>query len=173
MTIRLKAIPPVLVGTIFIGVISTGTAEAALVRRTFTLNAGAPYIGTGSFEYDDDASLLTVDPVTGSQTTPLSNILFGYSSDPLAPVNDPLAVANFDRINTFLGADILIPGMPSVLDDLLISNEHAYIDFSSGGTFVNGAVTYSAPTPIPTPALLPGLIGIGVAAWRRKQSQLP
>lgn len=51
---------------------------------------------------------------------------------------------------------------------------------SAGGSFGpaldNVRVTTSSPSPsptsVPTPALLPGLIGMGLAAWRKRQGEL-
>ena len=40
-------------------------------------------------------------------------------------------------------------------------------------TFVSDRLVTPEPEPIPTPALLPGLIGLGAAAWRRhREAQL-
>lgn len=45
-----------------------------------------------------------------------------------------------------------------------------YFDLTSLDSFIEGTVTYDAvtATPVPTPALLPGLVGLGMAAWRKR-----
>ena len=40
-----------------------------------------------------------------------------------------------------------------------------------GPALDNVRVSTNAITPVPTPALLPGLVGLGVAAWRRRQGE--
>lgn len=40
-----------------------------------------------------------------------------------------------------------------------------------GPALDNVRVSTDGVTPVPTPALLPGLIGMGVAAWRRRQAE--
>lgn len=45
------------------------------------------------------------------------------------------------------------------------------IDGTFGGTTVDGASGISNPGKVPTPALLPGLLGLGVAALRKRQQE--
>jgi hypothetical protein len=42
-------------------------------------------------------------------------------------------------------------------------------DASTDDLSVSGAVPTPGATPVPTPALLPGLVGLGMAAWRKRQ----
>ncbi len=41
----------------------------------------------------------------------------------------------------------------------------------NGEAEFNVSKTWAVATPIPTPALLPGLIGMGVAAWRKRKGE--
>ena len=63
------------------------------------------------------------------------------------------------------------------------SNFYNY-QFSLGGTNVRDGANFSSQsstyatatkslaTPVPTPALLPGLLGLGAVAWRKRKSNL-
>jgi choice-of-anchor C domain-containing protein len=44
-------------------------------------------------------------------------------------------------------------------------------DTAFGPALDNVRVSTDGLTPVPTPALLPGLIGMGIAAWRRRQGE--
>jgi hypothetical protein len=140
-------------------------AQAALIRKTFTVTIPNPtaLTGQGEFSYDDTSFI----PDGANFYSSITDILFGYGSDPLASITDPLARVNFDSSQTFLGIDLEIPLADNSGDILLLGNEDAYLgpDFD----LTENAVTYANAnsTPIPTPALLPGLL-LFAAKLRRK-----
>jgi hypothetical protein len=62
-------------------------------------------------------------------------------------------------IPTFLDS-----GFSGLVDEVRVIQNH---DFSA---YVIDDVTYTTVSTIPSPALLPGLIGVGVALWRKKSA---
>jgi hypothetical protein len=99
---------------------------------------------------------------------------------------------NFYSQKQFLGIDLLLP-LPSDADSnaysVLVANEFAYVLFQDDTqiplappeqptTQVLAAlsqadqpvVTYGNPTAVPSPALLPGLVALGLGMLRRKKA---
>lgn len=140
------------------------SAQAALVRRTFELNASQT--GSGFFDYDDSA--LTTDAFTGNQFSDILNAIFQFTGEGQQTLNDPFAAVNFDSAGNFLGIDLEIDAPTSALQSVLIANEDAFIP-ATAFTAESTTVTYGAPTAVPTPALLPGLVGLGLGVMRKKQ----
>lgn len=57
-----------------------------------------------------------------------------------------------------------------ILSDFVLRYQE--IDGTFGGTTVSGASGISNPGKVPTPALLPGLIGLGVASLRKRKQEV-
>jgi hypothetical protein len=103
-----------------------------------------------------------------------------------APVTDFLSIAAAPNVkftlNTFVLKKILGTGLSgdSLLADFtgIFTNPDVVggvAQLTSQGAFATtSGSTYSAtlvPVAVPTPALLPGLLGLGAAAWRKRKSQ--
>jgi hypothetical protein len=189
MSISVKPILPLLASSLLFGAVTSEPAQAALVRRSFDLNATSPYIGSGYFDYDDSP---LADPNSDNYYANIVRAFFGYAGKPLQQVVDPSARVNFDSQKQFLGIDLLLP-LPSGADSnaysVLVANEFAYVLFQDDTqiplappeqptTQVLAAlsqadqpvVTYGNPTAVPSPALLPGLVALGLGMLRRKKA---
>lgn len=154
-----------------------------------TLKITNGLINLGSFPSFENPD----DPITPTSTftffidlalTAISNGLFDTSDVlKIALVNtpnfdpDPRSPANADRV--------YFPGFPqlgtiSVLEGSTLNDATYNIGvLAQFGSITpvglqpipgqaNGFVTSAAPVPVPTPALLPGLVGMGMAAWRKR-----
>lgn len=107
----------------------------------------------------------------------VSVTLGDYNGDP-----DNLFVRAFNSLGTLL--DEVAFALPSTtfggptLSVSSASEDIAYVLFGSTGTFSNSvfadnfSYTVADSTSIPTPALLPGLIGMGVAALRKRKGNV-
>ena len=133
---------------------------------------------SGQVEFDD--SVLTG---VGDETVGLSDFSFSFLGNNFTPVDDPLAFAQFFD-GTFLGLDYistdfqLLSGI-DIFEPAFSSIDNTFFsyDIPSGAGFGNISYTVvtKPPTPptaaVPTPALLPGLIGMGVTALRKRRKQ--
>ena len=169
MSIYSTRILSVLAGALMLGLLSGEAASAALLRRTFDLNATSSYQGSGFFEYDNSTLSPTGDP-SGNQLTPILSAIFRYTGEVDQSIADPLSAVNFDSAGNFLGIDLELPVPLGQPNGVLIANENAYI----ANALFSNVVTYGSPTPvstpIPTPALLPGLLAFGWCTCRRQQA---
>ncbi|UBF27352.1 PTPA-CTERM sorting domain-containing protein [Kovacikia minuta CCNUW1] len=107
---------------------------------------------------------------TFSFTTPVNNFLTGtLAGDPFT-LN--LLPSTFELIGTFPGAYALGTNALSFQifsAGVLQLQGQANVSGSSSSLFRNAEFSAQA---IPTPALLPGLIGLGVAAFRRRKTEV-
>jgi hypothetical protein len=156
----------ILASSALLTALTVATAEAAVVRRSFELTAPAAYMGTGFVDYDDANLLPTGDP-SGHLYADILAVGFAYTGQAPASISDPFKRVNFDSASTFLGIDLEIPDSQDPLQTILIANEDAYIP-SSSSAVTSGVVSYGAAVPVPTPALLPGLVMVGWRAIRRR-----
>lgn len=128
--------------------------------------AGNTYRGNLSF---DESGLAN----SGDETVALASFNFSFLGRTYTEVNDPFAIASFFDGN-FLGIDY-------VFDDGNVSfsflsgfftqdlNDAFFVyDIAAGPSAGTGFgdVDYA---PVPTPALLPGLVAMGAAALRRQR----
>ena len=165
----LKSTLAVVAGSILLTSFTMENASAFTVQKTFTLNATSPYKGTGLFSYDDAFLFSTGDP-SGNFYSDILNVTFGYTGQLSQAIADPFKRVNFDSSSNFLGIDLEIPDPLNPSDTILIANENAYIPTSTT-TVSSGVVTYGSATAVPTPALLPSLVGMGLASFRRKRTR--
>lgn len=147
-----------------------------------------PFVGTGTFSFDGSVADGTYSLLD------LTNFDFSFSfgtdtfanSDIATPLSEILVLisnsgqqANFSNINLFGSGPFI-----GSIDFLNLSNSsETRLSFEPPGLLRFGGNldlyftdsffgNYTAPAPataIPTPALLPGLIGMGVAALRQKR----
>jgi len=154
-----------------VSVLGASAATAATVTGTFTVENLDPTLTidavySGSYSYDD-ASL------TGSDEEAVEVLSFSFDFEGMNYNNSNKADGTlieaifFD--GEFLGINAefenfdLLPGFFDTTDALFA---YEIPDVGAG----TGDIFYSS-TPIPTPALLPGLVGMGVAALRKKRQE--
>ena len=139
-------------------------AEAATVRRSLTLTASQS--GSGFFEYDNAA---LTEASSFGRFTDILNAEFRFEGEAVQTVNDPFAAVNFANDGTFLGVDLeLSPFSPS-LNNVLIANDEVYVPADAFLPEAGATVTYGEE--IPTPALLPGLVALGIKTVRKRRKQ--
>ena len=106
------------------------------------------------------------DPLYGSGTINLTNPGWGTYSTGLTPVS--AAAANFGNGD---GAIVVGKGGRSItygfLNDTFANPSQGSAMYKSHIDLILGG----SPTQVPTPALLPGLIGLGVAALRKRKAE--
>lgn len=139
---------------------SSGSGIEAIIGRTSSGVFGAA--GSG-FSVGDLAL-----KKTGTDTWELSggavgNWLSGLDNG----LNFELNTFNLKKINSFFAADIEGIFRPANLDGTGGFTSQGELEFD-GTTF---SANITAGEEIPTPALLPGLVGMGVAALRRRKSE--
>lgn len=178
--------------------LSVGTALAALPAIAGTITYDGTTLGQPTFHRPKANGISA--PVELSPFTAVSYSVQSFSVDtrgqydllsgaidPLAWDNylflyknsfnpsDPLANGRIANNNLF---DLPVPGI-SGFTNVLLNPGVTYFLVTSGfdnddiGAFTNiitGPGNISLITPIPTPALLPGLVGMGFAAWRKKRN---
>jgi hypothetical protein len=158
--------------------------------NTFNNTLTPPIVGTGTFSFDEN-------PVDGTYAlTSLSNSLFSFNfggdtfgnSDIVTPLSEILVqISNAGQRVTFSNSDPsgfgtgpfggsidFINGTSSILsfeppgfnpgETPTLYIYEGPQDFFAG-TYVGGT------TAIPTPALLPGLIGMGLAVFRKRKAE--
>ena len=178
MNINLKALP-VIAATIAVGTIATTKPVFAASVYSFKASPDSGSLTgqtfSGNVKFDD-----SVLSGSGEETVSLSDFNFSFLGNAFTLIDDPLAFAQFFN-GDFLGVEYgttdfqLLSGL-DFFDPALSSINDAFFsyDVASGAGF--GDVSYklvaTPPTPpaaVPTPALLPGLIGMGVAALRKRK----
>jgi len=156
---------------VVLSAISPTPAQAATVTYDFTINnldgdlAGNSF--SGSFTYDD--ALLTG---SGSEYLGVSSLLFNLLGTDYTEADDPFAEVAFFE-GTFLGLIFAVgnPGVDAISFAFVpgffdASDAYFTYDFTgSTGKFGTGDIQYQV---VPTPVLLPGLIGLGLGALRKK-----
>lgn len=158
-------------------------SQAADITQSFNINIDSgPLIGesySGSYSYDD-FGLTGV----GEEFADLTAFLFTFvTSDSSTSSVYDLADAQFlgpatadflDGTFTGITLDIDANGAPFSFASGVFNFEETLDDASflydiAGGSGA-GDFQLSSTTPIPTPALLPSLIGMGIAEFRRKRN---
>lgn len=157
------------------------SSQAAIVTESFTVNidfgllTGNTY--SGSYSYDDSG--LTGEFFESADLTDFS-FTFVAGADGSTSTDYDLgdldtifpATADFES-GTFLGITL-----NDDVDDLDFSFLSGFIGLEDAEFFYDlglngigsGDFQLSSTTPIPTPALLPSLIGMGIAEFRRKRN---
>jgi hypothetical protein len=129
-------------------------------------------IGAGSGLFSEAAGGAKIKDVSTSQITDLSNFISGllYNNTPvsftLTKVTDSLAgVFNKKGYNLFNFDGFFTDGTGKVLGTGAVSAQFAK-------AVVTGTTTYSGSfTPVPTPALLPGLLALGAGVLRKRKAE--
>jgi hypothetical protein len=157
-------------------------ASAANIRNTFSINVingpGTGTTGTGFFDWDDAAV-----PTTGGLSASLSNggllglsvTLFGQTFTAADDINQPQfpTVSFLNHIPQ--SVDIIFSEVG--LGHLIAINEPGIARISIRDNLVatpGGAQNFSTTantTAVPTPALLPGLVALGMGIARKRQRQ--
>lgn len=119
------------------------------------------------------------------------NPFWGNQTGSLSATNALVAVLNAEnpvptRTSPFTGGFFIPPQVNELIPgfNFLDSSYGVFNDFNSPpswsafsnidvGDVEQPYATFAVvpPTPIPTPALLPGLLGMGIAAWRKRKNQ--
>lgn len=180
MTLKLKAM--VTVATLSTtAALVTHVAPAAAAALTWNFNANFVDGGTatGSFNYDATSGVLSQFDIKTLPGTAPSNLFFPgttYAS-PLATGSlqsaTQLRLIDGDRSLQALFANPLTDAGGTIAFVSAFSFEK--LAFGSGlgaiRDVANGTITAST-TAIPTPALLPGLIGLGMGVLRQKRKSM-
>jgi hypothetical protein len=159
--------------------LAADAAQAATFGFSFTLpsgfvNAPAGSPGAGVFTFDD----ALVNPNAAFQQLPVTGFQFDllgrtFTASDAAGGPDAVAVNFFSGRLAGLNFDANSIPEPYPLFAVTINeSDSAFFDqqFNTG----NAVVSYSeiqTPNPIPTPALLPGLVGLGAAALRQRKDE--
>jgi hypothetical protein len=165
----------VLAAGLSVGMAATWATQAqAISFFNFTVTPdsgplnGAVYTGNFSF----DGSGLSN---SGDESVALSSFNFSFLGNTYSEADDPFAIAAFFDGN-FLGIDYSFSDGTTAFSFLSgqftqdINDAFFSYDIAAGPNVGAGFgdVSYTA---VPTPALLPGLLGLGVAALRRRQTE--
>jgi hypothetical protein len=78
------------------------------------------------------------------------------------PSGSNFSLFSANVLGNFIDAGDITPGQ---------SNSFIVTAQSDFGKFTNVSINSSVPAPVPTPALLPGLVGMGIAALRKRKSE--
>ncbi|WP_017297419.1 PTPA-CTERM sorting domain-containing protein [Nodosilinea nodulosa] len=147
--------------------VTDGTVDLIPVNGNFDF-----YPGNGLY-VDLDGSTLNAGVLTTKQAFGPGNYTFSFKlggSTVLGNSNQvTVSFGNFSEVFSLASADPLTTFTRSVSLTSLAS-----LSFSNGGGDNIGAILDDvnvSTVPVPTPALLPGLFGIGIAALRRKQDE--
>jgi len=180
---------------------SSSPAQALTITNKFRVNiTEGPLVNQfffGSFQYNDaaltDPSLEIIDPISGNQIINDSNGLLDLSFSFLGNIytqESDAGFPDFPQLNfrdglfealDFVVAESLAAPNPTVIpgsifefstrfDPVFGSFFVAFEGDPSAPDFSFGSVTYEVQS-IPTPALLPGLIGLGIGVFRKRKQQ--
>jgi hypothetical protein len=151
----LPSSPPVPLGTINPNQIGTYAQKFLLKDIPLLKTATGWSLAGSSLNWINDASLTqyTLTKFNLAKTLNAAGDLNGFSA----------AMGGFFTEGSSNFASV--KGFFSSQPDLLIEGD----SFSAS---LKVAAAPTGDTPIPTPALLPGLVGLGAAAWRKRQSKL-
>lgn len=167
---------------------SFGIAAASLLALSAAPAVAAPF--TASYDFGGPATTGDVfsfdfeGVVNGNLiegVSSLSNFSFGgvpiFDPDDAPPFGGGLSVVSGVDVLSFDGLENFFQANNDIFSDLIFfAGEAAFFqDVSDGGALFGGEVFSSgrwsvgpSATPIPTPALLPGLLGMGIAQWRKR-----
>lgn len=152
-------------------------ARAAVITSDFSTtvgSAGSPFDNqtfSGSFAFDDAQTPST--SFFGEDLFSLQDFNFNFDGQSfnLNNVVSPASAVFFE--GTFQGLDVVAASnrFSFVPDDGFTGFPVFNFTFNGGANSSNAPVTFGALQEVPTPALLPGLVGMGVAALRRRKQQ--
>lgn len=177
--------------------VNDAPASAAIITGNISgtvteAGGGIPGVTVGSliagfYSYDD--AIETSNPAgplnpltafnlqigTNPQIFTLTDIVGPFSAAPgrridlSTPAQDVLAFGfRFPSLSDFAGANAIgqsgSVGFPQIFS---VRFDDPTLDFE----FNLVATSSDVPTPIPTPALLPGLVGIGLKMWRKRKTE--
>lgn len=150
---------------------------AASLTTTVTVNSVSYEITTVTGTFDELGSFLSQDPWfaedldfnTDSDFFSDSNLAFTFAAAVGSQLGTPNSKGNLGPYFAYGTSSLDLSSFPSVVNVAAVTGPfitNADIDPSTPATY---AVLTSTAEAIPTPALLPGLIGMGLAAWRKRQ----
>ena len=167
--------------------VAPNAAQAAIITNNFRVDATTGSLANqsffGNFSYNDAALSdpnIPIDPSNGNQLINLSNGLLSLSFNFLGKTyteQSDSAQPDFPKLNfnggLFQGLDFFVEASPSVelpssIFAFTIQNS-VFAEFTDNLPANSlGNVTYGVQA-VPTPALLPGLIGLGVGVLRKRK----
>lgn len=196
--LNVKTIGVAVVGAAAIGLsvssVGVSSAEAAIVRRdpnNSDIVIGVDDIDIDGVTYNVNFTIDTFASLYGApadnNSTYALNPFWGNQTGALSATNALVAVLNAEnpvptRTSPF-SRTFLTP--TQVIGNLLGGSFGSFDRFNPTPSWRTGSfaglgesieqsyATFAVvpPTPIPTPALLPGLLGMGIAAWRKRKNQ--
>lgn len=170
-----------------------GAAQAFSVSGSITQNAQG-FTSVDSYDFTaNSAGNVIIDVLAagidfGNGTSQLDSVIYLFSNDSSLDLSDLIAgTDDFEGTDTngsvsFLDAYLSVflnPGSYRLfISDFFFTAEEAIAGIQTDDNFFVTPADYRidfvgdvSATPIPTPALLPGLIGMGVAAWRKRKNE--
>jgi hypothetical protein len=164
------------------GIVSTAPAEAASFNFSYTLQSGSVLAGMleGDLQADNDTVFVT------GISMPTFNGVAGPDLPFIQSVSEFFGLGTAAPTVSLSGAvmDIIACESASCFDGFAFEASGAVLGspaYSSGSFYgaitepynpQNWTLTPKDTTPIPTPALLPGLLGMGVAALRKRKAEV-
>lgn len=129
---------------------------------------------TGSFDYDEINGYSNINLFSTWTNRTYTQINQAASNGLQAFFSDPLSTFSGTQLKLTYSQDLGLtsPGASISLVNAasLNSLEGQTVDIENIGTFNLYAPVAGDITAVPTPALIPGLIGLGVAAYRKKRA---
>jgi hypothetical protein len=144
----------------------SGSADyGSLFFPTNGLRVGGGGSGQVSFKFDDPRGMGYFGLFFSRVTTPLANLSVSFRSG-----------GSLSPIRTFTGTELFATGSGNYFNFFVTNNNEIFdevllADASSsllGGSFIVDNVAYQA---IPTPALLPGLLGLAFGVVRKRKAE--
>jgi hypothetical protein len=156
-------------------------AQAATFNFSFTtganlIPAAANQPATGTFTFNESL----VNPTAGFQTVPVTAATFNILGQTFNQdqsnggvvvdyfINTPGGRPEFAGLAFEINPDLFPAGFPLISVN---TNDSQFNILDSSLNLSSGTVTYTPAAVVPTPALLPGLVGLGFAAIRKRQAK--
>jgi hypothetical protein len=186
---NVKTLTAVVVGATAIGLsISVAPANAATFLNNAVqadnifpnINTVAEALGTKTIDLDGEifnSAGLGANALVTSTNITITNIIPGaFASDPFNGLRFLDANGTIDDIIGVTLASSTFPGFD--ISRVTFDPDRIFVNFTGlpvtpVGATISLDVQFAGATPIPTPALLPGLIGLGAAALRKRQAEQP
>lgn len=195
--VRIQTLSIAIVGAACMAIgsaITASSAQAAIIDYNFQVDATTGNLAGqsffGSFSYDDaalsDPSIQIIDSNTGNSiinaTNGLLNLSFNFLGNTYNQTSDS-GYSEYPQLNfnngSFEGLDYLVNSLVNsdpvkafiiTFDDgQPVFRAYDVVEFGpSTPRLAEGSVTYQR---VPTPALLPGLIGLGIGVIRKRRTE--
>lgn len=169
-------------GAVVLSVLASGSAQAAQVfnfRYSFPGAGGSPtpVSASGTLtttdNLDPNTNAYTITGITGTRIfNGVTQQITGLLPPNAYGNNDNLLYPNSPFLSNLPGFSFTVDGtgnFENKVNVYYVASRNAYTELSN--SIGDGIFEIIPATAIPTPALLPGMIGLGVAAWRKRKSE--